>query len=228
MKKILLFAILFASYQSFAQRGFYVKPTVGLGCSNLRPSINAAGDKGGFAYGLGVSLGYKVNHIRLETGVNYVSPSGQRDHYRFMEDLDLREGEDVVYPKSYTNIKETNYYLMVPLKIGYEAVFGQKLSLVPMIGAEIAFDMGSSYKGERFDLNDKKLYNVRGRFENDKPRLVGNVGFHLEYRLNHNTHFFAGPTARYFMSHAFTYLHGQQTNFMPHILTMDMGVMCRF
>ncbi len=229
MKKIALFVFVFlASLQCYAQRGFYVKPTFGVGYSNLYSSIGTEQFKGGFAYSLGLGLGYKVNHVRLETGVNYVSPGGSRNHYRFMEDLDWGQGGDVVYAKSYTNIKQTDHYLMVPLKIGYEAVIGKKLSLVPAIGAEMAFDLGGSYKGERFDLNDTKLYDVKGRFENDKPRLVGSLGLHLEYRFNHNMHFFAGPTARYFMNNAFSYLHSSSVNLMPHILTMDMGVLCRF
>jgi hypothetical protein len=228
MKKLLLFAILFASYQSFAQKGFYVKPTLGFGYSNTDPNNYMSSNKGGFAYTAGAQVGYKINHIRVESGVNYITATGQHNGYVFPEDLIFEDAGDVLYAKGYSNFKQREHYLNVPLKLGYEAAISKKLSLVPMIGAEVAFDLGSSYKGERFDLDNNKIADFKGAFDSYKPSITGTVGVHVEYRINPNLHIFCGPTGRYFLNNTFNYFNSRTVSVMPHILTMDMGVLCRF
>ncbi|RYE22014.1 MAG: hypothetical protein EOP51_14210 [Sphingobacteriales bacterium] len=228
MKKLLLFAVLIGSVAATAQKGLYIKPTLGFGYSNTQPNSFESTNKGGFAYTAGAQVGYKINHVRFESGVNYISTSGKHNGYQFAEDVEFIGGGDVAYPKSYSNFKQTQHYLTVPMKLGYEAALNNKLSLVPMIGAELVFDLGNSYKGERFDLNDEKLGDFQGHFERDRPTVIGNVGVHVEYRMNRNVHLFCGPTGKYFLSNTFSHFQHNTSSAMPHILTMDMGLLYRF
>lgn len=89
-----------------------------------------------FSYSGNINAGYKLNHWRLEAGIQY-STSGYK--------LD-----ELVYGSSFPNTNEygsieTRYrHLSIPVKVGYEIRLGNKFNLIPFAGIITSYNLGAT------------------------------------------------------------------------------------
>jgi hypothetical protein len=202
MKKTLfLVGIVSLTAPTFAQNGFYLSPSVGAGISNTKQDFFSTDPNGSkikrddiFSYSGSLNVGYKLNHWRLEAGIQY-SISG----FNYGKLVFGNNFPDTTSQGS----AETRYqHLSIPIKVGYEIRLGSKFKLIPFAGVITSYNLGAttitningegkntySWTKERFDYNNHRI------------TIWGTAALRAEYKLSNRISLFAGPSVQYMIS----------------------------
>ncbi len=226
MRKILLVLGLgMPVLPSFAQRGLYVAPSVGMGMSNAAQDFFTVDQNGRqikpaavFCYNAQVGIGYRFGRWRLETGLQYAI-TGFTHKALFFDDIpaDAAEGTE-----------QTRYYhLSVPLCVGYTLPLSSRWSLSPMAGALVSFNTGARTIVDFpvFRESDTKWTSDNFKTQKQGTSVWGNVSLQAGFRLNGRVTVFAGPGLQYMLTNflkapaASPYKASER----PYFINMDLG-----
>lgn len=116
----LLFLLLLFQCKTYAQKEFYFKPFAGIGSSGLY--IKSKNQSGGYvvpnskSYYAGINLGLDTNHIRLETGLEFLTTNTNwRDDFWGSTRNDMF------------------VHILFPISVGYSLNLSKKVSIIPQI-----------------------------------------------------------------------------------------------
>ncbi len=222
MKVILTILFITLSLNVFAQKGFYLKPTVGIGyggrihraeLSNI-PMDNARG----FSYKMLMMAGYGKKRWKFEAGLGYLS---QKYGYN---GLSLNLDPNVV-SKSYANVRYTTNYITLPILAGYSIQVNNRLRFQPQIGLSLNYNMVTKARAEEFDMSGKKIGDVPGiDFKSKTFEIAGNVGLPLIYDLNKKLSIAAGPSFVGFLTQTKRL---ELFKAIPYALMLDAGLILK-
>lgn len=140
MKFYLFIACLALSFSANAQSGFYLKPSIGIGLSNIPQNpIFAADARMLPCIGAGLDLGYQINNFRLQTGLRYMQ-TGRK----LVFNATPAPGAMPTVQVAYTTWKIG--HLVMPVMAGYTVNISNKFSIVPAAGVLLAYHVGETTK----------------------------------------------------------------------------------
>lgn len=194
------------SLSSFAQKGFYLAPSIGAGISNggMRMTYSAVdmqtlrdqyNFKNVFSYKVGMSIGYQCHHWRFQTGLQYLTRGFKLDDQPFLP-LNIDPSNNILSDLS------INYkHIVIPLQIGYQLNLSRKLSLVPYLGLMVGYNTGGiiSLNTEGKIARERMTKEI---FDNVNHRLSlwTTVVFHVAYKVNNKISLFGGPSYQQIIS----------------------------
>ncbi len=226
MRKILLVLGLgMPVLPSFAHRGLYVAPSVGMGMSNAAQDFFTVDQNGRqikpaavFCYNAQVGIGYRFGRWRLETGLQYAI-TGFTHKALFFDDIpaDAAEGTE-----------QTRYYhLSVPLCVGYTLPLSSRWSLSPRVAAMLGYNLGAATIADfpgRMKMN-APWTSEQFKKEKQSVSFWGSVSLLAEYGLSHRVSLFAGPGMQYMLSNFLKVPAGApyKATERPYFINMDLG-----
>ncbi len=224
-KKIFLLGLGMCALQAFAQQGFYVAPSVGVGMSNASHDFYKMVSGGGqikpsavLNYNAQLSVGYGFGRWRVESGIQYATTGFI---YKGLI-MDTPPGDII------SGTEETRYYhLSVPLRVGYTLPLGSRRSLSPMAGALVSFNTGARTIVDFpvFRESDTKWTSDNFKTQKQGTSVWGNVSLQAGFRLNGRVTVFAGPGLQYMLTNflkapaASPYKASER----PYFINMDIG-----
>jgi hypothetical protein len=202
MKKIIFSAAAaILAVPALAQNGFYLSPSIGAGTGNTKqdffstdPNGNTIKRGSALSYSGNLNIGYKLNHWRLEAGIQYSTSGFKYDNLVF--------GNNFPDTTPQGSVTIRYQHLAVPIKVGYEIRLGNKFNLVPFAGIITSYNLGAT------SINDirgeaKKTYTwTKEQFDYDNHRITvwGTAALRAEYKLSNRISVFAGPSVQYMIS----------------------------
>ena len=206
MKNVFIAILCSCSTLSFAQNGFFLQPQVGGGFSNSvlyypnMPDVNWA-TRNVPSWQAQLNIGYKAGQWRFTSGIGYLRTGvklkngtpANFDQYAFILYDMLPFGP---YPLTAFDITDYSPHVIVPVKVGYELCrFGNRLSLVPAIGAELSYN-----RPRTILLGDySEMKETPESFKNNCNRFgaIGVVELNMEYKLGQRYRIVAGPSFQF-------------------------------
>jgi hypothetical protein len=200
-KTIFLAGAVILAIPAFAQNGFYLSPSVGAGIGNTKQdffSLDPNGNKikrtAVFSYSGSLNLGYKLNHWRLEAGIQYSTSGFKYDYLVFGN----------IFPDTTPNgSAEIRYrHLSIPVKVGYEIKLGNKFTLIPFAGIMTSYNLGATSVTDIPGEGKKTNSWTKEEFDYDNHRITiwGTAALRAEYKLSNRVSVFAGPSVQYMIS----------------------------
>ena len=205
MKKALFLAgAITLAAPAFAQNGFYLSPSIGVGIGNVKMDLVYTNQNGNtitqssiLSYNAKIGIGYKYKNWRFQTGLQYFTTGYKLNGLLFSSQFD---------PNNPTIIGTGSSQLIynhfgVPLQIGYTIWPGKKLSIVPYIGVLTSYNLGVKSKvneGEKETVNKwpkESFENIYNRFS-----VWGTTALQLEYKVNKRISILGGPSMQYTIS----------------------------
>jgi hypothetical protein len=177
---LFLAAALFSSSLASAQSRFYLKPSAGVGFSNIvskykdvDPDLNKTREV--FSYHITAGISYRINKLRIESGVGIMKTG--------VKGIGYVSGIIEFYKAKY---HDNFYYAAIPLRLGYDFYLAPKLSLRPAIGALFTYNM----KGP-----------LGGRVRGWQPyNIWGEVQVTANYQISKSVEVFGGPSFQHMAS----------------------------
>lgn len=202
MKKTLFLAgAVMLAIPAFSQNGFYLSPSVGAGISNTKQDFFSTDPNGNtikrgstLSYSGNLNIGYKLNHWRLEAGIQYSTSGFKYDNLVF--------GNNFPDTTSQGSVTIQYRHLAVPIKVGYEIRLGNKFNLVPFAGIITSYNLGATsvtdIRGEakRTDSWTKEQFD----YDHHRITIWGTAALRAEYKVSNRISVFAGPSVQYMIS----------------------------
>lgn len=202
MKNILSILLIVFSTSVFAQKGFYIKPVIGAGITDVDywreyRNINKLDDVNGLTYKVMVMGGYQFKKLRLEFGLGYLSVRNGYDHAPFS----YIDNFGIPASTVYADVRYTSSYLAIPVQVAYAFNINDKFDLQPQLGLSLNYNLNTKASGSEYDLAGKKLKEYPTmNFKYKTTELAGNAGIMLNYKLTNKLTLFAGPALTYFIA----------------------------
>lgn len=195
-KKSLVTALLCTALTTTAKADFYLKPSIGLGLGNATSSgllvpLRNTGFKS--CYMGQVIVGYQLAGLRLETGLGYMT-SGftEKDLVFLLQNNIMYKGE----------LRYVYSHLIIPARAAYKIGVGNRLSVVPHVGADVSYNLGTKSKL----VSDNSMFStdyVKGSNFSNIYRTISlwaNGGLDVELRVANHLSVVVGPKFRYMMT----------------------------
>ena len=182
LKSLFLLFCSLSSMTLHAQNGIYVKPSVGVGLSSVISNYDHPTSTI-YNYNLRMGVGYERNKWRIETGVRYFTTGYKNAEYLVFEN-NINTTTGVITGSEKVNNTYTFTHIAVPVSIGYKIPLTKKLSLVPMAGALVSYNLKCHLKS----VTDIYTYSVdypQEEFERTYNRINvwGSAAINLEYKV---------------------------------------------
>lgn len=200
-RNFLFAAIILGALNVSAQKNLYLKPSVGIGFSNVKaktnnPLINTDENKSIFTYNATAGIGYKVKKWRIESGIAYARTGTQIKDLLFVNSSNM--GIDT------GRVIQSSNHIIVPFRIAYQIELNKRLSLNPTIGAAVSFN----YSGEtRISLNKAEVKDYTSEVSSNafwnthRPVTVfGEAQLNTTYKINKTIDVFGGPALQYMLN----------------------------
>lgn len=216
MKKFFFILLLVSGMTSYAQKGFFIQPIVGMGLTATsvvpQPEFFGEKDESRFSYDPQLLVGYRYNNFIFKTGITYLKTgaTGVVEQDPFLEAQTLYR---------------YYYYVSVPLSLGYcfrinprfsitSSLFyslGFKTSVEKTVATFVTSSPASSYA---YSSESTERYAASG------TRSFAGITIEAEYMLNSKFSISAGPQAQYKFSATFP----DNTDFFrPYTYTFNAG-----
>lgn len=197
MRKLILVVLIICHTSLFAQNGFFVQPSVGMGVTNSTVSYFSNYFFNGYntvvtrnapkpIYKAALLVGHEYGHFIFKTGVS-IFRSGinyELSDWNFAGTTDPYSSPEQAY--SYY------YYVSVPVSVGYRINIDKRLSLVPSLSYALGF-VRSEYTVSTFHAEYYGLHSGPASGTNSFAALQLEVA----YRLNSKFYLTAAPEAQY-------------------------------
>lgn len=216
--------MLFFCSTAFAQDGFYLLPSLGVGIANAKakyppapvggPYLVASPTKNIVGFNGQLLVLYQLGNWQIGTGASFIR-SGFSEQYEYGEVFPIY-GDDKLY----------YYHVAVPLNIAYNFNIGSRFSVMPCLGGEVSYNYAANFNNH--DNNNGNTYNTKQRFtDNDfnnqyqRTSLWGTVKIQAGYQLTDRTFIIAGPKAQYMLQSLLKTSYNYQKNYL---YTFDIGI----
>ncbi|RYE11976.1 MAG: hypothetical protein EOP51_32360 [Sphingobacteriales bacterium] len=232
MKKALLvlMAGIIATTNSFAQNGFYLSPSVGIGMGNgdfsrEDNSFNRVTHPATFVYHGKLIIGYEFNNWRLQTGIQYFNSKYKIKGALFSSDFDPTGNAT-----SANSVIQNSYkHIGIPLQLGYVLGSDRKLSVVPYVGIIAAYNFRNFT--DQVSVSGAAIQKRKWEADVFNPNfngmsIWGTAAVHLEYKLSKRISIIAGPSSQYMISNFRNNPSGTvyQSTQHNYTLSLDAGV----
>jgi hypothetical protein len=210
MRYTLLLVLGMISLSSFAQQGFFLQPTAGIGMANARikdytypytsTSVALVPLKPAVAFDVQATVGYQYKHLLLATGLGYMQ-SGYAEDITYTSVLGNPIGNG--------SVKQYIEHIALPMSIGYRIGNG-RFSFVPVVSniftrnyraREVATDLTGNRISRTAPIHSNdgfyKAYSVWARVQTDfvymiSPRLAVMLSPSVTYMLTNLEHHYVG------------------------------------
>ena len=202
MKFFLTVFLIILSTIVYAQKGFYIKPVIGVGISDIdygRKYRDAykPDDVSGLAYKIMIMTGYQFSRWKLETGLGYLSVKNGYNNLIF---IDPYTGA-MPTTTAYADVRYVSSYLIIPVQVAYSAPINKKFDVQPQLGLSLNYNFNTKASGSEFEMSGKKKLDYETiNLKYKTTELVGNAGIMLNYKLTKKMAISAGPSLIYFIA----------------------------
>ncbi len=201
MKKLLLLFLLACHFQVFAQNGFFIQPSAGVGYTNA--TIYSSFLNGTYkpASNLRLLFGYKYRNIIFKAGFSYFN-SGYVD----TRTLPFMQPE---YQLNAGYRYET--YLALPVTIGYNIKINKRFSVAPYLGYTLGFE-----KNRTSVFATQKM-----SWPESGTNSFASMQMEVNYKLSPKFYLIAAPDVQYMIP---TRYDNQASYFSNYTYTLNLGV----
>ena len=229
-KSALFFVPIFSFASAFAQDGYYIKASGGAGITSSAFGImssSAAADHKNISSGQAqLNLGYTYGNLQLETGVGYLQTGVGFEIGPGHPGCMVFPGSTVPKLTAAGNYTIRNGHIVLPASIGYIINKRGKLSVVPGIGIEAAYN----FEGKVSVTNrGESPQSLTPDYKYNQASALVLVKFDVQYRISRQLSIWCSPSYQQMVTSLTKKVQGDSmSRIYDHAMLVSLGVTYAF
>jgi len=176
------------------------------------PGTGMEGQKSITSFQGQLDLGYRSGKWQFITGLGYLRTGvnlSEGSLFNFRHDLVMPSHPEGGFYVPFIDYGCTVYnpHIIMPVKVGYElARFSNRLTLNPIIGAEVSYNIRRVFLGPNLPNNGRDVETPSSfQYNCNRVSVIGLVQINAEYKLSKRLDLTAGPSIHYMLTSELNY-----------------------